>query len=592
MNRTSGKTFSDAYIEFITEEDANTAIETRNKTILKGRIVTISKSSQKELMKSLFPSWADKILNNNNNNNNSSSSCSNSTSLSITTNNTVSITMGTGIIYGRMNTDYARNGCFLTRDEVNAILLVCKNYKLHFSRKCAERPFENVISIISKIPWHIPKIINTLHRDHIFELLKLSLESLKTHLSKEYTNISPTLMNRLIRSGLCCPGFTDKQKNMILNFSDQKLPKDIELFINKPEKYLDKSEGSINQSVSTESLSLAYPSPPHSIKSISSTTSSERLKNKPKHFDDIDSMISTITSKTKITAVSLTSNTNSNKLINQKRETINNSIPNPHSINNKILAPPQTNFVYSTPPPAPPAPTLSNFIPFSLSYLTPPSNLFNDNRNSTTSFNEKSKFSSFINSKELINKQNQNISHPKIFDKIECNNQNSLNHKYTEETESEHNASKKSNFFKETIPTDSSIQAITPTKILKEILTRSETSNKDSKFPVTNSIRNDSSNITEEEKDLTTTIVKFDFNSNSNTTIKALQSIIQDLSNKCKKYDEQLKKVLQYNKQLENRIKELEKTNNDRKEDSIIKEFKINNDFFSPSLSSISPVSQ
>jgi len=58
MNRTSGKTFSDAYIEFITEEDANTAIETRNKTILKGRIVTISKSSQKELMKSLFPSWA------------------------------------------------------------------------------------------------------------------------------------------------------------------------------------------------------------------------------------------------------------------------------------------------------------------------------------------------------------------------------------------------------------------------------------------------------------------------------------------------------------------------------------------------------
>lgn len=57
MNRTSGKTFSDAYIEFITVEDANTAIETRNKTILKGRIVTISKSSQEELMKSLFPSW-------------------------------------------------------------------------------------------------------------------------------------------------------------------------------------------------------------------------------------------------------------------------------------------------------------------------------------------------------------------------------------------------------------------------------------------------------------------------------------------------------------------------------------------------------
>jgi len=182
----------------------------------------------------------------------------NSTSLPPTPINAASVTMGTGIIYGGMNTDYAKDGCFLTRDEVSAILLVCKNYKLHFSRKCAERPFENVISIVSKIPWHIPKIINTLHRDHIFELLKrkiikkkffylkfqsiyviylniksllltnitfiiyiyiVSLESLKTHLSKEYINISPTLMNRLIRSGICCPGFTDKQKNMILNFS-------------------------------------------------------------------------------------------------------------------------------------------------------------------------------------------------------------------------------------------------------------------------------------------------------------------------------------------------------------------------------------
>jgi len=104
------------------------------------------------------------------NNNNDSNSAQTQPPLS-----TGVVTMGTGIIYGGLNTTYAKDGCFLTRDEVSAILLVCKNYKLHFSRKCAERPFENVISIISKIPWHIPNIINTLHRDHIFELLKCTV---------------------------------------------------------------------------------------------------------------------------------------------------------------------------------------------------------------------------------------------------------------------------------------------------------------------------------------------------------------------------------------------------------------------------------
>lgn len=62
---------------------------------------------------------------------------------------------------------------YLKRDEIQAILMVCRNYKMHFSRKCADRPFENVVSIVAKIPWHISDACPTiLHRDHIFELLK------------------------------------------------------------------------------------------------------------------------------------------------------------------------------------------------------------------------------------------------------------------------------------------------------------------------------------------------------------------------------------------------------------------------------------
>lgn len=31
----------------------------------------------------------------------------------------------------------------LKRDDINAIVSICRNYKLHFSRKCAERPFQH-----------------------------------------------------------------------------------------------------------------------------------------------------------------------------------------------------------------------------------------------------------------------------------------------------------------------------------------------------------------------------------------------------------------------------------------------------------------
>jgi hypothetical protein len=44
--------------------------------------------------------------------------------------------------------------------------------KLHFSRKCAERPFEFIVTILSKMPWESYDAISLLQRDHIFEMLK------------------------------------------------------------------------------------------------------------------------------------------------------------------------------------------------------------------------------------------------------------------------------------------------------------------------------------------------------------------------------------------------------------------------------------
>lgn len=100
-------------------------------------------------------------------------------------------------------------------------------FQLHFSRKCAERPFENILSILAKYPWHQSHRVLPLHRDHIFELLKLSIESLRMHLSKEYNTIHPTLLTRMVRCAVLTPAFTERQKNMVLVVAGVACPEDI-----------------------------------------------------------------------------------------------------------------------------------------------------------------------------------------------------------------------------------------------------------------------------------------------------------------------------------------------------------------------------
>ncbi|KAI9320871.1 hypothetical protein BX666DRAFT_2024480 [Dichotomocladium elegans] len=207
MDRTTGKTLSDAYVEFAGMADLRRAIETRHHKPLKGRIVTVSECSQEDLLRVVFPKWRGQF-------------CGVS---AIPPASEVVKSMSTAAGGG------SSSGCppFVTREEINSLLVVCKNYKLHFSRKCAERPFENIISVITKYPWHQAHLISTMHRDHIYEMLKLSIESLKTHLSKDYVQIDPTLLERLTRAGIMCPAFTERQKTMLLQTARLECPHDL-----------------------------------------------------------------------------------------------------------------------------------------------------------------------------------------------------------------------------------------------------------------------------------------------------------------------------------------------------------------------------
>jgi hypothetical protein len=115
---------------------------------------------------------------------------------------------------------------YLTRTEISNLLLVAKNYKTHYSRKTADRVFEQMIYIMLLIPFHNDDDATTvynqpsnLHRDQLFELVKLSVECLLLHLSKDYKHVSDSILERMLNCVLECEGFSVRQKEIILKLS-------------------------------------------------------------------------------------------------------------------------------------------------------------------------------------------------------------------------------------------------------------------------------------------------------------------------------------------------------------------------------------
>ncbi|CAG8493881.1 17208_t:CDS:10 [Acaulospora morrowiae] len=200
MDRTTGKTLSEAYVELATLADAHRAVDTRNMKPLKGRLVSCMRSSQEDLMRAIFPKWKGEF-----------SGCD--------------AVVTADVLQSSPTVPHVP---YITREEMNSLLVVCRNYKLHFSRKCAERPFENIISVLVKFPFHQGDLYTTLQRDLLFEMLKLAIESLKIHLSKDYHRIDETLLERMMRAGIMTPVFTERQKLMILQVSGMALPEDLQ----------------------------------------------------------------------------------------------------------------------------------------------------------------------------------------------------------------------------------------------------------------------------------------------------------------------------------------------------------------------------
>ncbi len=84
--------------------------------------------------------------------------------------------------------------------------------QIYFSRKCAERPFEHVLSLLRIIPWHE---INLNTANLLFDLLKFSIEALVIHRTRPSCQIDELLLLRMVQAGLAYPVFSRSQKEAI-----------------------------------------------------------------------------------------------------------------------------------------------------------------------------------------------------------------------------------------------------------------------------------------------------------------------------------------------------------------------------------------
>jgi hypothetical protein len=109
--------------------------------------------------------------------------------------------------------DIENGHIYVSKNQITELIRHCRK-KIESNRAymSLERAVQSIISILSKVPWHLPHLLSTLQRDHLFELSKLSVEAIVNQPLK----IRSHYLEKLVLAALCVPLFTEKQKTMIL----------------------------------------------------------------------------------------------------------------------------------------------------------------------------------------------------------------------------------------------------------------------------------------------------------------------------------------------------------------------------------------
>ncbi|KAL8950327.1 MAG: hypothetical protein Q9222_003632 [Ikaeria aurantiellina] len=191
MDRPTGKTM-DCYVEFFSSGDAqaalNKCLSRGNQLRLQDRVVDVQMSSQDELLRELFPrakncTWV---------------------------NGRPVITQS----HEPYNTGFKS---FLAREELLQLKTwVQKPHRSNYTQKSMQRPFECMISTLSKFPWSAVDYYTLANRNEMFDATADLIELLADQLSRGNEawapHLSESLLTELLYAGLNAPGFSEQQR--------------------------------------------------------------------------------------------------------------------------------------------------------------------------------------------------------------------------------------------------------------------------------------------------------------------------------------------------------------------------------------------
>ncbi|OAX38356.1 hypothetical protein K503DRAFT_850046 [Rhizopogon vinicolor AM-OR11-026] len=192
-----GKTLSHAFVELATEEYARAALRGAQNSVLgkgkRARGVTVTRSSQEELMRALFPSWKGSFE-------------GHRPSLTGLRNDQVTAALETGI---------------MTDTELKALLRLVQSPDSHFV-KVPSLPFYFLIGILSKFPTDVDSMVfwTNIFRDNLFNITYTALGVLATGMGNKIME-GRRLLDDLLQAGVTCQAFTPQQSQMLSSLVGQ-----------------------------------------------------------------------------------------------------------------------------------------------------------------------------------------------------------------------------------------------------------------------------------------------------------------------------------------------------------------------------------
>ncbi|KAM4061229.1 RNA recognition, RNP-1 [Hirsutella rhossiliensis] len=204
MERVTSKTM-DAYVEFVSLEEAMKAVEKHRHNLQNGRVtrlgdrpVEVELSSQASLMKDLFPLARGLIWD------------------------------GVTPQFKPYNHQFAWENFrgFISEEEmVMLIKHVEVPHRSPYSKDCPQRPYECLISTLKKFPWYATDCVTISQRHAVYIGTERLLSVLSDKVSRgvDPVNLGAQLQTRMVNAALACPGFTPLMKDNIswlLNISE------------------------------------------------------------------------------------------------------------------------------------------------------------------------------------------------------------------------------------------------------------------------------------------------------------------------------------------------------------------------------------